>query len=310
MKLLIELPTWLGDAVMATPAIENIISHFKNVEITLIGSLVSVEALQNHPRVIQTYFVDKRFSNFYKTLSDLDEFDLFFSFRGSLRAKLFKLFVSSKVKNQYSKDKYKRGHQVEKYNNFINDSLGIDSKPGRLIVHSKGQKKINKNRILGINPGAAFGNAKQWYPENFAKVALGLSTEYDIIIFGGPQDYDIAQDIESYLIEMGVVNYLNLATKLSVTQLISQIENLDLLVTCDSGPMHLAAALKIPTVAIFGPTKVNETSQWMNEKSIVVKKNFECQPCMKKTCPLHHHNCMKSIDESDILDAAKSLFSL
>jgi len=306
MKLLIELPTWLGDAVMATPAIENIISHFKNVEITLIGSLVSVEALQNHPRVIQTYFVDKRFSNFYKTLSDLDEFDLFFSFRGSLRAKLFKLFVSSKVKNQYSKDKYKRGHQVEKYNNFINDSLGIDSKPGRLIVHSKGQKKINKNRILGINPGAAFGNAKQWYPENFAKVALGLSTEYDIIIFGGPQDYDIAQDIERYLIEMGVVNYVNLATKLSVTQLISQIENLDLLVTCDSGPMHIAAALNIPTVAIFGPTKVKETSQWMNEKSIVVKKNFECQPCMKKTCPLKHHNCMKLIDESDILDAAKN----
>ena len=307
MKLLIELPTWLGDAVMATPAIENIISHFKNVEITLIGSLVSVEALQNHPRVIQTYFVDKRFSNFYKTLSDLDEFDFFFSFRGSLRAKLFKLFVSSKVKNQYSKDKYKRGHQVEKYNNFINDSLCIDSKPGRLIVHSKGQKKINKNRILGINPGAAFGNAKQWYPENFAKVALGLSTEYDIIIFGGPQDYHIAQDIESYLNEMGVVNYLNLASKLSVTQLISQIENLDLLVTCDSGPMHIAAALNIPTVAIFGPTKVKETSQWMNEKSIVVKKNFECQPCMKKTCPLKHHNCMKLIDESDILDAAKKL---
>ena len=306
MKLLIELPTWLGDAVMATPAIENIISHFKNVEITLIGSLVSVEALKNHPNVIKTYFVDKRLSNLYKTLSDLDEFDLFFSFRGSLRAKLFKLFVSSKVKNQYSKDKYKRGHQVEKYNNFINDSLGIDSKPGRLIVHSKGQKKINKNRILGINPGAAFGDAKQWYPENFAKVALGLSTEYDIIIFGGPQDYDIAQDIESYLIEMGVVNYLNLATKLSVTQLISQIENLDLLVTCDSGPMHLAAALNIPTVAIFGPTKVKETSQWMNEKSIVVKKNFECQPCMKKTCPLKHHNCMKLIDESDILDAAKN----
>lgn len=305
MKLLIELPTWLGDAVMATPAIENIISHFKNVEITLIGSSVSVEALQNHPRVIQTYLMDKKFSNFYKTLSDLDEFDIFFSFRGSLRAKLFKLFVTSKVKNQYSKDKYKVGHQVEKYNNFINDSLGIDSKPGRLIVYSIGQKKINKNRILGINPGAAFGNAKQWYPENFAKVALGLSTEYDIIVFGGPQDYDIAQDIESYLIEMGVVNYLNLATKLSVTQLISQIENLDLLVTCDSGPMHLAAALNIPTVAIFGPTKVNETSQWMNEKSIVVKKNFECQPCMKKTCPLKHHNCMKLIDESDILDAAK-----
>jgi len=305
MKLLIELPTWLGDTVMATPAIENLVKHYNNVEITLIGSSVSVGALNNHPNVTKTFILEKSFRGFYKTTKKLEDYAVFVSFRGSLRAKILKLFVIAKIKYQFDKEKYHKGHQVEKYNNFINDSLGIDSKPGRLIVHSECQKKINKKRLLGINPGAAFGSAKQWYPESFAKVALGLSTEYDIIIFGGPQDYDIAKDIESFLIEMGVVNYLNLATKLSVTQLISQIENLDLLVTCDSGPMHLAAALKIPTVAIFGPTKVNETSQWMNEKSMVVKKNFECQPCMKKTCPLKHHNCMKLIDESDILDAAK-----
>jgi heptosyltransferase-2 len=65
--------------------------------------------------------------------------------------------------------------------------------------------------------------------------------------------------------------------------------------------MHLAAAFQIPTVAIFGPTNDKETSQWMNEKSIIVKKNLECQPCMKRTCPLKHHNCMKLIKASDVL---------
>jgi len=59
-------------------------------------------------------------------------------------------------------------------------------------------------------------------------------------------------------------------------------------------------------VAIFGPTKDNETSQWMNEKSIIVKKNLECQPCMKRTCPLKHHNCMKMVVASDVLRSVKS----
>jgi heptosyltransferase-2 len=70
--------------------------------------------------------------------------------------------------------------------------------------------------------------------------------------------------------------------------------------------MHLAAAFQIPTVAIFGPTKDNETSQWMNEKSMIVKKNLECQPCMKRTCPLKHHNCMKMVVASDVLRAVKT----
>ena len=63
----------------------------------------------------------------------------------------------------------------------------------------------------------------------------------------------------------------------------------------------------MPTVAIFGPTNDKETSQWMNKKSIIVKKNLECQPCMKRTCPLSHHNCMKKVLASDILGAVKGL---
>jgi heptosyltransferase-2 len=71
--------------------------------------------------------------------------------------------------------------------------------------------------------------------------------------------------------------------------------------------MHVAAAFEVPTVAIFGPTKDDETSQWMNEKSLIVKKNLDCQPCMKRTCPLGHHDCMKLIKAVDVLDSVKSL---
>jgi heptosyltransferase-2 len=158
---------------------------------------------------------------------------------------------------------------------------------------------------LGINPGASYGSAKRWYPKEFADVAGDLSSHYDIVIFGGSNEKDIALDIEKYLIEKGVTNYQNLSAQTSIKQLISQIANLDLFITGDSGPMHLAAAYQIPTVAIFGPTNDKETSQWMNEKSVIVKKNLECQPCMKRACPLKHHKCMKLLEASDVLCAVK-----
>ena len=71
--------------------------------------------------------------------------------------------------------------------------------------------------------------------------------------------------------------------------------------------MHIAAAFQVPTVAIFGPTRTQETSQWMNKKSLIVKKDLDCQPCMKRVCPLKHHNCMKYIKSVDVLSATKSL---
>jgi len=312
MKIFIELPTWLGDSVMATPAIENLVNFFSDTEITLIGSIVSIEALKNHPKVNKTHILEKNYFSLYKVIKDAGEFDVFFSFRSSFRSKFIKFYISAKSKYQFDKNKYKcnKNHQVEKYNNFINDSLKINTIASRLILYSDKQGKGRKNRLLGINPGASYGSAKRWYPKEFASVAADLSGQYDIIIFGGPGEKDIAADIEKYLIEHGVENYQNLADKTNIKELISQISNLDLLITGDSGPMHLAASFQIPTVAIFGPTNDKETSQWMNTQSIIVKKNLECQPCMSRSCPLEHHNCMKHVKAEDVLHAAKGLVNL
>ena len=291
---------------MATPAIENIVNFYNDVEITFIGSFVSVEALKNHPKAIKTFVLDKKYTSLYKISRDLGNFDTFFSLRSSIRSKFLKFLISAKKKYQFDKNKYQNRHQVEKYNDFINDSLSIDSAAWELQIYGYNIVK-SKKKILGINPGASYGSAKRWYPQEFAKVARELSGEYNIIIFGGPDETDIAGDIEQALMDSGVTNYKNLAGNTTITELIDQISNLDLFITGDSGPMHVTAAFQVPTVAIFGPTKDKETSQWMNKKSIIVKKNLGCQPCMKRTCPLQHHNCMNLIKAIDVLKAVNSI---
>ena len=312
MKVLIELPTWLGDSVMATPAIENITNFYNDAEITLVGSFVAIEAIKNHPKVIKTVVLEKKYSVLYKTAKNLGDFDAFFSFRSSIRSKFLKFFISAKEKYQFDKNKYQNRHQVEKYNDFVNDSLKSNFLADRLVLHANNSELTIENSslpLLGINPGASYGSAKRWYPKKFAKVASNLSDKYSIVIFGGPGEVDIAADIESGLQQAGVSNYQNLAGKTSISELISRISNLDFFITGDSGPMHVAAAFQVPTVAIFGPTKDEETSQWLNEKSIIVKKDLDCQPCMKRICPLEHHHCMKLITSSEVTNAVEKLYN-
>jgi heptosyltransferase II len=307
MKILIELPTWLGDSIMATPAIENITNFFNDSKITLIGSSISIEVLKNHPNVVETHVITKSYSSIYNSLKSIGVFDISFSFRSSFRSKLMKFFISSERKYQYDKYKYIGNHQVEKYNTFVNESLSINNNPGKLTIHFKKNSIKGINKLLGINPGATYGSSKRWYPKEFANVAESLSNQYDIIIFGGPDEKNIAEDIENYLIKKGVSNYQNLAGKTSISELVDQVSNLDLFITGDSGPMHLAAIFQIPTISIFGSSMDSETSQWMNVKSLVVKKNLNCQPCLKRACPLKHHNCMKLIKSDEILKAIQSL---
>jgi len=306
MKILIELPTWLGDSVMTTPAIENLVKALSDPKITLIGSFMAIEVLKNHPKVVKTYILDKNYINLVKLTINLEAFDVFFSFRSSFRSTFLKLCISAANKYQFDKKKYNEGHQVEKYNNFVNISLGINTIASKLVLHIEKDNSTNQKKLLGINPGASYGSAKRWYPEKFANVAISLANEYDIIIFGGFIEKEFAKEIETYLIKKNVNNFLNLAGKTSINELINKISNLDLFITGDSGPMHLAAALQIPTVSIFGPTKYKETSQWMNQKSKVLTKNLECQPCMKRVCPLKHHNCMKKIESIDVLNSVKA----
>ena len=306
MRILIELPTWLGDCVMTTPAIEGIVDLRPDVEITVLGSAVSVDVMLPHPNIVSGAVLDKSYLTLNRTAKSLGEFDLFLSFRSSRRSSILKFFVLAEQKYQFDKKKYQLGHQVEKYAKFVGDSLEIDLLPGLLKLYTRNVDKGNKLR-LGINPGASYGSAKRWYPEEFVKVANQLSDRYDVMIFGGPGEQCMAVDIEKGLTQHGVQNYQNLAGKTSISELVSQIASLDLFITGDSGPMHVAAAFQVPTVAIFGPTKDKETSQWMNKRSAIVKKHLDCQPCMKRVCPLKHHDCMRLIKAEEVLEVASNI---
>ncbi len=314
-KIFIEIPTWLGDAVMTTPAIENIVATYPDCKLTIFGSAVSTNLFKHHPNV-ENIIIDNskgegnRYINLFNLASKVGKVDIAFSFRRNFTTTFLLWFVDSAKSFKYQRYGQKQKHQVIRYNDFVNKSLSTKTTPNDLKIYIKKQKnKKQKKQTLGINPGATYGSAKRWYPQEFAKVAIELSHLYNIVIFGGPAEVDMANDIEVLLINAKVKNYKNVAGKTTVEELISSISKLDLFITNDSGPMHLAAAFKIPTVAIFGPTKFKETHQWQNPNEMIIKKDFDCMPCMKRECPLtfeKNHQCMKAITASDVLTKIKS----
>ncbi|MBD3841781.1 MAG: lipopolysaccharide heptosyltransferase II [Campylobacterales bacterium] len=311
MKIFIEIPTWLGDAVMATPAIENIIATYPTSKLTIMGSFVSTKLFLYHPNVEKLIVDDSkkrgfRYYNLYKLAKSSEiEYDLAFSFRKNFTTKFLLNFIKAKKRFIYKRyDKNLEKHQVIRYNDFVNKSLKINTKAGKLKIYPDPQiqTSIKIKKLLGINPGATYGSAKRWYPQEFANICQELSDRFDIVIFGGPGETDIALDIQKQLENSNISNFQNLAGKTSVEELIVKISTLDLFITNDSGPMHVAAAFDVPTISIFGPTRFKETSQWMNPNGKLIRKELECSPCMKRVCPLGHHDCMKLIKAKDVLD--------
>ncbi len=307
---------------MATPAIEHLSTLYPDAKFTFVGSFVSIEALKYHPKAEASY-VDrtKKQGNRLKATRDfaasLGEFDLAITFRNNIYSTLLLFFTSSHVKIARKSwhaslllDKSvklsREIHLSEQYNNLVNtlETESSEAPKSRLYIPKHEYDKPS----LGINPGATYGSAKRWYPEKFAEVAKAFANSYQIIIFGGPAEVDMGTDIENRLKEMGITNYINLAGKTNIQELCSHIGGLDIFVTNDSGPMHVAAAYEVPTVAIFGPTRHHETCQWKNEKSIIVRRDdVPCAPCMKRTCPLKHHECMTKIEAVDVIKAVKRL---
>jgi len=304
MRLLIEVPTWLGDSVMASGSINKLIEELNPTEVIIFGSFVSTELFKGHPKVTKVV-VDKtkfgnRLLNVFKVSKELKS-DIAVTYRKYFFSKL--LMVLSGKKFFWINKKYK-GHLAEQLNDYVDDVLNkkLDRYNPKIYYKAASYQKPT----IGINPGAAYGSAKRWYPKEFAKVANVLGKDYDVIIFGGPGEEDISKEIEDNLT---IKNYQNLCAKLSIKELCEKIGGLSLMVTNDSGPMHIAASYKVPTIAIIGPTKYKETYPY-NTKYVIVRKDLECSPCAKRVCPLkgeENHKCMKQIKAEDVLNAIDKL---
>ena len=300
MKILIELPTWMGDTVMTLPTIHSLIKFYKVSEISFIGSEVSLNLIKLTDIKAKLFFHKKSYIQTYLLARKVGKYDLFISFRSSIRSKYLKFFIRSPAKYQYNPNLYKNIHQVEKYFFFVKSSLNIEINLEKIPLFSFYKKNPSKIKKIGINPGATYGDSKRWGSRNFARLINELSANFEIFMFGGPGEIEIGLEIEKLLTKSKCSNLKNLIGKTSIDELYASFQDLDLLITNDSGPMHLAAAMNIPTISIFGPTNFNETSPW-NNFNISIRRNLSCQPCMKRVCPLKHNNCMNLINTEDVL---------
>jgi heptosyltransferase-2 len=158
---------------------------------------------------------------------------------------------------------------------------------------------------IGVNPGAAFGSAKQWLPERYAAAAERLSREHGarIAILGGPAERRVGEAIAR---AMGGAARV-LCGRTTLPELIGVLSHLSLLLTNDSGPMHLAAAQGVPVVAVFGPTDWRETAP-MGAPRRIVREDVECAPCKLRECPIDHR-CMQRIPVERVVAAARELLA-
>jgi heptosyltransferase-2 len=156
---------------------------------------------------------------------------------------------------------------------------------------------------VGVNPGAFYGTAKRWLPERFAAVADSLAARgARIALVGGAAERPIGEAIAAQMRAPA----RDLCGQTTVPELVGVLARLRLLVTNDSGPMHLAAALGVPVVAVFGPTDWRETHP-VGETHRVVREPVHCSPCGLRECPIDHR-CMRRVSVDRVLGETAPLW--
>ena len=155
--------------------------------------------------------------------------------------------------------------------------------------------------VVGLNPSATYGPAKQWPPARYAALADALCRDFGarIVVLGGPGDGPLGETIAAGMQHP----CLDLSAKTELGEAMALIEACDLFVTNDSGLMHVAAALQVPVIAIFGSTNPVTTGPH-SSRSRVVRTPLACSPCLKPQCPEGHLQCMASVSVEAVLAAA------
>ncbi len=161
-----------------------------------------------------------------------------------------------------------------------------------------------RKRMIGVSPGAAYGTAKRWLPERFAEAASALAEKRgaSIALFGSKDERALCEEIAGMLNGRAVVNY---AGETSLAQFIELAAGCEVFLTNDSGGMHIASALGIPTVAIFGATDDTTTGP-TGPLARVVREPVDCSPCLLRQCPIDHR-CMTRVSADRVVKEALEL---
>lgn len=330
MKIIVRAPNWIGDSILAVPAAYSLSRNFPQAQIWIAAKEWVKDLFSSHDfikGIIPLPDIDG-FRNLKDSAHKIKSFhfDIGVLLTNSFFSAL--LFYLGKIPERwgYSTDGRKvlltRGvalkkgvncsHQLNYYLDLIS-GLGLKTSPPKISLpltqEEKGEAKelllfLNvdlKNPLIILNPGASYGPSKRWHAENYAELAILLQDrkKAEILITGSKVESELVESIASLMTKKP----FNLTGKTTLRLLAGLISNADLFITNDSGPMHIANALKIPVIAIFGPTNPSFTGPFQ-QPAVVIKKDVPCWPCSYRECPFDHR-CMISIDPEEVFEACQ-----
>lgn len=325
-NIIVRMPNWLGDLVMATPVLEDLRQRWPKAKITAMcqGNIGTV--LAEDPYINEVFHFKRPSGWIRHSPKEIIEplrqgrYDLGILLTNSFSSANW--FWRGHVQNSIGYATHWRSwflnypipfpstrdhqHLVTTYKMLL-QPLGIplSHTPPRLYLTTQEKKTaqewlasygVKKEHIIvGINPGAAYGSAKCWLPDRFKTIVQKLMEHPRIVVlfFGDKAGAPLVNQICANMPE----RVINLAGKTSLRELMSLIQACHIFLTNDSGPMHIASAFEIPLIALFGSTSDVTTGPYREAK--VIHKHVECSPCYRRTCPIDFR-CMTRIEVEEV----------
>ncbi len=335
-RILVRAPNWIGDAVMCLPALSALKGLFPGASITVLAKAKVHAVFTNNPEVEALIKYDstgahRGIKGRLKLASEIkkERFELAVLFQNAFDAAFISFISRIPERVGYARDlrtplltrpidvtgEILKRHQMYYYLNIIEAMGGAPvPAPAPRITISGDERSwaagfleregVADKRFVGAAPGASYGPAKRWAPKSFARTLDRLAESFSLlpVIFGGHEDMEVCSEVST----MMKSKHLNLAGMLGLRHFMAVLGGAALFITNDSGAMHMAGALKVPTVAIFGSTDPALTGP-SAEHARVVQKEIDCNPCFKRECPFGHYRCLETIRPEDVFTVGAEL---
>ena len=334
-RILIRGTNWIGDVIMSLPAVSAVRSTFPHARISVLAKPWVADLYRSCPDVddvivFQSPGRHDGVGGKVRLARELrgEEFDLALLLQNAIEAALIAWHARIPLRVGYDSDcrgvflthavhrtRAIRGvHQIDYYLAMVR-TLGctVAGRDIRLVPDADARTAADRtlaghgvqgrDTLIGIAPGASYGPAKMWFPDRFAAVADRLADRFSarIVLFGSAGDRKRTDSVQRHAKR----DLINLAGETGLNEAMALISRCGLFISNDSGLMHLAGALDVPLIAVFGSTNPVTTSP-PGEQSRVLYKGVSCSPCLKKVCPTDFR-CMDLIREDDVYDAARRL---
>jgi heptosyltransferase II len=336
LKILVRATNWVGDAVMSLPALQALREACPAAKITVLARpwVAGIYAREKFADEVILYesprgFKDLRGKWRLARMLAARKFDLAILLQNAFEAAAITRLAGIPRRIGYSRDG--RGwlltdairlpvkgeippHQRFYYLELLRRAGIIPSLPpsdairlaGAQDAAANGQQRFDdlgiQGPVIGISPGAAYGTAKRWLPERFAEAATALDGA--IALFGSADERETCEEIAGILQRNGKAVH-NFAGETKLSEFIELAAACSVYLTNDSGGMHIASALGVPTIAIFGATDHIATGP-TGPLAQIVREPVECSPCLLRECPIDHR-CMTRVSSEKVAQTAREL---